>query len=265
VNQEDIIHEKAIRVGKEFHSKQKELLEIILEVDSAQVFKKKGYPSLFSYCLEVICLSEDIAAVLISIARKSREVPKMKELITTGKIHLTNARKIAKIITPENQDLWLGKAQELSSRELEKELRPFMPKKTSLEFSPEIIDSLRRNQDIECQKQKRYVTLEEVVFKLSQEHLEKHDPLKKAERNRDKQVPVARRVSRSIPAAILHQVNLRDQRQCCFVYPSGKKCASTRWVEIHHIKPYSHGGEHDLGNLITLCSAHHKYLHQEAA
>jgi hypothetical protein len=64
-----------------------------------------------------------------------------------------------------------------------------------------------------------------------------------------------------IPAAILHAVNLRDQRRCAQVQEDGTRCGEARWVDIHHKILVSQGGTHALDNLITLCSAHHKFRH----
>jgi hypothetical protein len=66
-----------------------------------------------------------------------------------------------------------------------------------------------------------------------------------------------------IPSAIKHQVHLRDQGRCAHQDPHGKRCNSSRWIEIHHKRPVSQGGTHDLNNLITLCSTHHDYWHEE--
>jgi hypothetical protein len=66
-----------------------------------------------------------------------------------------------------------------------------------------------------------------------------------------------------IPAAILHAVNLRDQRKCTYINPLGRPCGQTRWVEVHHVIPVSHGGQNTLDNLVTLCSGHHKIVHSK--
>ena len=35
-----------------------------------------------------------------------------------------------------------------------------------------------------------------------------------------------------IPSNILHQVNLRDRRQCTHINPSGVRCNQRRWIEV---------------------------------
>jgi 5-methylcytosine-specific restriction endonuclease McrA len=64
-----------------------------------------------------------------------------------------------------------------------------------------------------------------------------------------------------IAAALLHQVNLRDQQRCTHHFPDGGRCNQSRWLEIHHRTPVSEGGENTFENLTTLCSAHHRFMH----
>ena len=33
------------------------------------------------------------------------------------------------------------------------------------------------------------------------------------------------------------------------------------WCEIHHLRPWEHGGLSDLDNLVPLCSYHHHWIH----
>lgn len=41
-------------------------------------------------------------------------------------------------------------------------------------------------------------------------------------------------------------------------------CGRTRYLHIHHVKPWSRNGETDPDNLILLCSTHHRALHRGA-
>lgn len=47
------------------------------------------------------------------------------------------------------------------------------------------------------------------------------------------------RIKRQIPAAIKHQVFLKFKGRCA-------KCDSKRWLQIHHLKPWSQGGSHEV-------------------
>ena len=67
---------------------------------------------------------------------------------------------------------------------------------------------------------------------------------------------------KKLPARLVHQVYLQDEGHCQFVMPEGQTCQKRRYLEIHHKKPVSHGGEDTLENLQLLCSAHHKIWHR---
>ena len=64
------------------------------------------------------------------------------------------------------------------------------------------------------------------------------------------------RRSRSIPPAIRRALRLRD-RGCRF-----PGCTHTRFVDGHHVKHWSDGGETSLDNLVLLCRRHHRLVHE---
>jgi hypothetical protein len=66
----------------------------------------------------------------------------------------------------------------------------------------------------------------------------------------------------AIPAAILNAVRLRDGGRCTYVHSEYGRCRNSRWTQVHHLHGVAQGGQHDLQNLTTLCSAHHRDLHR---
>ncbi|MBL0214490.1 MAG: HNH endonuclease [Myxococcales bacterium] len=66
-----------------------------------------------------------------------------------------------------------------------------------------------------------------------------------------------RKLQRSIPEATRRKVLVRDKHAC-----SVPGCRSTRFIEVHHIKPRSEGGGHELWQLTSLCDGHHVLLHE---
>lgn len=61
---------------------------------------------------------------------------------------------------------------------------------------------------------------------------------------------------RTIPGWLRRQLWHRDGG-CRF-----PGCGRTRWVHGHHLRHWADGGPTDLGNLILLCSYHHRFLHE---
>ncbi|HET6563697.1 MAG TPA: HNH endonuclease signature motif containing protein [Marmoricola sp.] len=35
------------------------------------------------------------------------------------------------------------------------------------------------------------------------------------------------------------------------------------WCELHHLRPWSHGGPTDLANALPLCGHHHRRIHDD--
>lgn len=76
------------------------------------------------------------------------------------------------------------------------------------------------------------------------------------QRARDKNA--RRRVERKRPASLdshrRKQVRKRDGN-CC------RWCGTTSSLQVHHVVYRSGGGRDDMGNLVTLCIAHHQAAH----
>ena len=65
--------------------------------------------------------------------------------------------------------------------------------------------------------------------------------------------------SRTIPAAVRRGVEERDERQCTWVSPDGKRCESTHMLEFHHKEPFARGGAATLDNITLYCRAHNQH------
>lgn len=70
------------------------------------------------------------------------------------------------------------------------------------------------------------------------------------EKNREK------RPGRYISVQVREAVLKRDRNQCAI-----RGCHEKNALELHHIVPYSEGGRHTTGNLITLCANCHTKVH----
>ena len=64
------------------------------------------------------------------------------------------------------------------------------------------------------------------------------------------------RRTRAVPPAIRRALRVRD-RGCRF-----PGCDRSRFVHAHHIRHWADGGETKLDNLVTLCSQHHRLVHE---
>lgn len=63
-----------------------------------------------------------------------------------------------------------------------------------------------------------------------------------------------RRTDGVVPPIVRAIVDVRDAHRCRY-------CGVSNNLHIHHILYRSQGGEHEEGNLITLCAEHHALVH----
>jgi 5-methylcytosine-specific restriction endonuclease McrA len=282
------IHKKALEVATQFKRAEADLIAILQEVETARVFEKLGFTSLFNYCVQALGLSESVAANFITVSRKAREIPVLQSAIRSGVLPVSKARKITPVLTLDNQDEWIEKARLLPTRKLEEEVAQVAPREAVPErlkfvsaerlelrvgISKSLQEKLDRVRDLESQRTARAASLEDTLEALTEVYLETKDPMKRAERvmkrkseapknDADACVTVTHAGSRKpIPAIIRHRIQLRDGGQCAHVNERGERCENRRWLDVHHIRPKNLGGENSLENLTTLCSAHHRAEH----
>ena len=69
--------------------------------------------------------------------------------------------------------------------------------------------------------------------------------------------------SRYIPQDVRREVYLRDDGQCAYQSPDGKKCGERATLELDHIQPFALGGKSVAENLQLLCGTHNHYRAQQ--
>ncbi len=290
------LHQRALEISTQFRRCESELLDVLTRVDAQRLFERFGLTSTFAYSTKILNLSEDQACIFIRESRKAREVPQLRQAIESGKLTVSKAKKIAAVLTPANQQEWIGKAVSLPTRALEREVVKIAPKEAvpdrvspvSSEFTGlhctidrETEELLREAQDLVSRKASGSGDVGTTLKAALKLFVEKNSPVRKAERvgGRARSAKTPALLSNSVPASfpalrlgrrvapparIENAVHLRDGGRCTAVHPVHGRCESRRWVELHHPIPIAMGGRHSVKNLVTLCSAHHRGVHRKA-
>ena len=285
MNIHETLHQKAVECAKKYLALETELIEILQCIDEHKTFRVLGFASLFQYCLTALKLSENQSYALIQVSRKAKEVPALKNAIKDGTLNVSQAKRITSVITPENSAMWIGKASELTQKQLEKEIvreRPNEAVRDKMSYveptrvklvcgiSEKLMTDLERVKDLLSQKTKKPSTLEEALSGAVELFLEKNDPVRKANRVLSKPEHASRRVksesqikgSHPISARTKHEVMKRDEARCIHRDAFEQRCEQRRWLDVHHRIPVSEGGTNTLDNLITLCKNHHIHQHE---
>lgn len=114
-----------------------ELLVLLGEIDSRQLYATCAFPSMFAFCVGELGLSEDAACNRIAAARLVRRHPAAVEYVRKGRIHLTGLRLLAPVVTEANADEVLAAAAGKSKRDIEELVARLQPK-------PPVPDSIRK-------------------------------------------------------------------------------------------------------------------------
>jgi len=280
-----IIHQKLVQAVKNLRKNEAEILDLIAQADQTKDFLMlMQYPSLFSYCVKEVGLTDAEAYNFLALYKKSKEIPALTEAIQSGEVSVSKLRHICPVINQENQNHWIEKAKSETNKKLIDEVAKVSPytkkrevlkpagegvKRLSLDVSPELMETLLRLQEV-----LKLDNLTQVIEVAAKETLERKDPVKKADRaearakkkETDEVVPeaesVARQERKKLPMHLVHAVNRRDRGQCCYYGMRNNRCDSRHRVEIHHIEPISRGGKDTMENLVTLCHDHHKLIHE---
>ena len=106
------------------------LVASLAELDARRLYLAEGYSSLFTYCTQVLHLSEHAAYGRIEAARAARTYPVLLERLEAGDMTLTTITLLAPHLTPDNHQQVLEAARHKSKREVEHlvaTLRPQSP------------------------------------------------------------------------------------------------------------------------------------------
>ncbi len=113
------------------------LIAHLAELDARRLYLAEGCSSLFTYCTQLLHLSEHAAYGRIEAARAARKFPIILEKLAEGSVTLTAVGLLAPHLTPENHRELLDLARHKSKRQVEELVARLRPQ-------PSVPASIRR-------------------------------------------------------------------------------------------------------------------------
>ena len=113
---------------KESRRVESELIAHIAEVDERRLYAREACSSMFTYCTEVLHMSEAEAYLRIRAARASRQHPELLTMLQDGRIHLTGVAKLSPYLTEANRETVLARATHKSKAKIEELVAEVAPK-----------------------------------------------------------------------------------------------------------------------------------------
>jgi hypothetical protein len=105
-----------------------QLIAALAELDGRRLYLAAGCSSLFTYCTQVLRLSEHAAYGRIEAARTARRYPVVLELLAEGEITLTTITLLAAHLTPDNHQQLLESSRNKSRRDVERLVAVLQPR-----------------------------------------------------------------------------------------------------------------------------------------
>lgn len=258
-----------------------DILKLLQEVDRRRLYAKLGFRSLFDFCVKELKYSESSAWRRISAMKLMCDLPEIEEKICSGSLTLSNATSIQNFIRTETNQTGrpvsleqkkslLESVENKTAKDTQRILaslsptappresaRPLTRTQTEIRFVADepLFGKLERLKDLNSHRDPSR-SYSRLFDWLSEIGLRQTDPLLK-------RTPTAGLLTvsstRAIPVPLRQSVWKRDRGQCTYLDPkTGRRCGSTRFVEIDHIFPIGLGGKTELGNLRLYCRTHNQ-------
>jgi len=117
-----------------------DLVAHLAEIDARELYRDRAYSSLFSFCVEELGFSGDVAYNRILVARAGRRWPAVMEALRSGRVHLAGLRLLVPHLTEDNHLAVLAEANGKSKRKIEElvaRLAPRQPVPTVIRQLPD--------------------------------------------------------------------------------------------------------------------------------
>jgi hypothetical protein len=196
------VHEEILRSVANYRQLEWKIIELLQNAEACRLPKAFALRSLFEYATKVLKLDEARAYMLISLARKSKDVPSLARALKYETISAAKAARVVSIITNKNADELIEFAKTHTKREIEFEVARRNPRaaiervrpvsedrvEVTISMSKTEYENLVRVQSLEARHNSR-VNMSESVTAAITTYLFYRDPVAKAQRNAGKLCP----------------------------------------------------------------------------
>lgn len=253
---------------------------LLPEVERRQLYRKKGFLSLFEFAKKLAGMSEYTVERILLLAKRLENKPALKNLFESGTQGWSKIEKVSFVATPDTEKDWAEKVEKMSVQTLGAYIhqKRLIDNESNLDCGTVDVDDSQSNLEIRQQlkylsfhvtpniefklrlykqhlekSQKQSLTWNEVFAELLKENMQENFSSGTTE-NLNSSV-IHRTFSRHIPQKIRNFILSRYGHKCAF--PGCNKPSDI----IHHLKRFSLSHSHDPKDLLPLCDLHHNLVH----
>ena len=123
------LHERAVACGRKHRGAEAALVLALQEVEGTCLYRLLDCPSLFSYAVRELGLTDSVAGMSIAVARKAATVPSLQRAISDGSMSVSLASRIVSCLSLENAEEVIAFALSHTCREADEECARRNPKR----------------------------------------------------------------------------------------------------------------------------------------
>lgn len=272
------LHKQFSEYGLNAKSWMKKCILLLPQIQKHQVWKKKGFVSIYEYAAKLAGISRAKVDDALWVLHKIEDKPALKKIVEQKGIN--SIRPVVAIATTENANFWAEKAKMMSVHTLEtyvkefknyqEELRNVTKSESSFGFTEpslklELINMMLDPETAEQLKklkgQKDWNILMKQLLDVYKKQVEEKrvemevDLEKKREKIESKSDQKHMATSRHIPVTVQRYVLSKTNNTCSF--PNCEKPAKI----LHHTQRFSLKHNHDPEKIAPLCEEHERIAH----
>jgi hypothetical protein len=265
------IHQQFVQLGRKRNSITNELLALLPEIYEKEIYREKGYGSIYEYAGVLAGLSHSAVEKVLQTMPHLKDKPFLAETVKTEGIH--KVAIVAKLATPETDKAYADKVVNMNRESL-------------FELAREIRG--QEDDEVPCKAPEQKLTIELdgemqfLFFKLKKEMKKKMNRRNLSNKEVLREMLVAR--TNSITGKVLakrtkrvvqkERVAVKEAQKCVTRYiPAAQqreelqktngKCAYANCNKpkdvFHHRERFSNKKSHE--SVISLCKQHHQFMH----
>jgi hypothetical protein len=244
--------------GAKALSWRRKFIGLLPEVNRRQLYKLKGFSSIFEFAAKLCGLSEQQVRRALSLDKRFEQLPTLRSLLINGEESVNKLAKIASIATRENEVELAEQIKVLPVRAVETLVRDEKSVHVNTQVQQKLVmtsDGLQLSEEVKeklLELQQKGIDVNVLILEMLEKREAdiEEEKEKIAEYTQLKAAP-----SRYIPARIRKILKQEYGEKCSIV-----TCQKQAKV-IHHTQRFALSHSHNPKFLAPLCSEHHVIAH----
>lgn len=226
---------------------------LLPEVYKRKLYEKRKCSSIFEFAAKLAGVSEEQVRRVLNLEKKLQNKPELHKALINGEISINKLRRIAPIVTQENQHVLLEQIKILPQSAIETlvhDERNGRAPTLDLAYEPNLSEEVKRKL---YELQLKGIDINELILGAIEE---RETEISEDKEEFAKEQETAPNSSRHIPRKIDRLIQKEHGTKC-----SMSNCQNEA-EEIHHEIPFALLKNHNPYFLKPLCSAHHILAHR---